>query len=90
MRTTQWMGFLLASCLSLGVAQAQVGQDLKNAGHDTADATKTAGHKTARATKHVARSTAHTTSRAAKKTATGTRNVGRRVEDKPPVPNNPH
>jgi len=84
------MAILLAVTCSMGAAQAQIGQDLKNAGHDTADATKTAGHKTAQTTKHVAHSTAHTTSRAAKKTATGTRNVGRRVEDKPPVPNNPH
>jgi len=90
MRASKLMSFLLAVFCCMGVAQAQVGQDLKNAGHDTADATKTAGHKTASTTKRVAHRTAHTTSRAAKKTATGTRNVGRRVEDKPPVPNNPH
>ena len=90
MRISKWMTVLLAVTCSMGVAQAQVGQDLKNAGHDTADATKTAGEKTAHTTKHVAHSTAHTTSRTAKKTATGTRNVGRRAEGKPTVPNNPH
>ena len=87
MRTSIWMSILLAIFCCMGVAQAQVGQDLKNAGHNTADATKTAGHKTARTTKRVAHRTAHTTNRVAHKTATGTRNIGRRVEGKPTVPN---
>jgi hypothetical protein len=90
MRKSIWMAILLAVTCSMGAAQAQVGQHLKNAGHDTADATKTAGHKTTHETEHIVHRTAHTTKRAAHKTATGTRNVGRRVEDKPPVPNNPH
>jgi len=90
MRTQNWMAMLLAVFCCMGIANAQVGQDLKNAGHDTADATKTAAHDTAHTTKHIAHRTAHTTKRAAHKTATGTRNVGRRAEGKPTVPNNPH
>jgi len=89
MRKSIWMTVLLAATCSMGAAQAQVGHDLKNAGHDTSDAAKTAGHKTAHTTKHVAHSTAHGTSRAYHKTTTGTRNIGRRVEGKEPVPNNP-
>lgn len=89
MRKSIWMAILLAATCSLGVMQAQVGRDLKNAGHDTAAATKTAGRKTAHATRHVVHRTAHTTSRVARKTATGTRNIGRRAEGKPTVPNHP-
>ena len=89
MRMSIWMAILLAATCSMGVAQAQVGQDLKNAGHDTSDAAKTAAHKTAHTTKYGAHRTEHFTRRTAHKTATGTRNVGRRVEDKPTVPNNP-
>ena len=89
MRISNWMTILLVGCIGMGVAQAQVGQNLKNAGHDTAAAAKTAGHKAAHATKHIAHRTGHATSRAAHKTATGTQNIGRRVEGKPPVPNNP-
>ena len=89
MRASMWMSFLLGVFCCMGVAQAQVGRDLKNAGHDTADATKAAGHKTAHTTRHVAHRTAHSTTRTAHKTATGTRNIGRRVEGKPTVPN-PH
>jgi len=89
MRKSIWMAILLAMTCSLGVVQAQVGRDLKNAGHDTAAATKTAGRKTAHATRHVVHRTAHTTSRVARKTTRRTRNVGRRMEGKPTLPNNP-
>jgi hypothetical protein len=89
MRVSNWMAMLLAAFCCMGVTQAQVGQDLKNAGRDTTNAAKTAGHKTAHTTRHVVHRTSHATSRAARKTATGTRNIGRRVEDKPTLPNNP-
>jgi hypothetical protein len=89
MRATKLMGFLLAVFCCMGVTHAQVGRDLKSAGHDTADATKTAGHKTAHETRHIAHRTEHVTSRAARKSATGTRNIGRRIEGKPTLPNNP-
>ena len=102
MRTTGITGLMLAGVVAFGAAQmnAQVGQDLKNAGHDTADATKTAAHDTAHGTKvathhtvHRTKVIAHATKRdtekGADKTATGTRNVGRRVEGKPTVPNHP-
>ena len=45
-------GLALAATLSLGTAHAQtVGQDLHDAGHDTAHATKTVAHKTAHGTR---------------------------------------
>jgi hypothetical protein len=89
MLVSKWMAILLAIFCCIGASQAQVGRDLKNAGHDTADATKTVGHKTAQTTTHIAHRTAHGTSHAAHKTATGTRNIGRRAEGKPTVPNHP-
>ncbi|SEG38066.1 hypothetical protein SAMN05421819_2792 [Bryocella elongata] len=100
---------VLAVALPLGAQTA--GQDIKNAGHDTADASKQVAHKTAHGTKKVYHKTKHATKVAAhktgegvdtaahdtkygtevaaKKTATGTRNVGRRIEGKPTVPNHP-
>jgi cytoskeletal protein RodZ len=113
MRKVALTGLVMAGVMVFGASQmrAQVGQDLKNAGHDTADATKTAAHDTAHGTKVAAHDTAHgtkvathhtvhrtkviahatkrDTEKGADKTATGTRNVGRRVEGKPTVPNNP-
>ena len=100
---------VLAVALPMGAQTA--GQDMKDAGHDTAHATKTVAHDTAHGTKkvyhktkHVTKVAAHKTADgaetaghetkrgteiAAKKTATGTRNVGRRIEGKPTVPNHP-
>jgi hypothetical protein len=113
MRKMSLMGLMLTGAMAFGAAQmqAQVGRDLKDAGHDTADATKTAAHDTAHGTKTVTHHTVHRTkviAHATKrdtvkgadktadvskegyhKTTTGTRNVGRRVEGKPTVPNNP-
>lgn len=100
---------VLAVALPLGAQTA--GQDMKDAGHDTAHATKKVAHETAHGTKkvyhksvHGTKAAAHKTAEgtetaghetkrgteiAAKKTATGTRNVGRRIEGKPTVPNHP-
>jgi hypothetical protein len=90
MRGLNFTTLVLAGCLGVGVGAAQtVGQDLKNAGHDTAHATSRAAHNTAHATSHAAHHVGHATSHAARKTTTGTRNVGRRVEGKPTVPNHP-
>jgi hypothetical protein len=102
MRKINITGVMLAGALAFGATQmqAQVGQDLKNAGHDTADATKTAAHDTAHGTKKVTHHTVHRTKiiahatkrdtvKGADKTGTGTRNVGRRIEGKPTVPNHP-
>jgi hypothetical protein len=50
-----------------------VGQDMKDAGHDTADASKKVAHGTAKGTKTVAHDTAHGTKVAADKTAEGTK-----------------
>ena len=76
MKKAMFAGLALTAALSLGLAQAQpmqVGQDLKGAGHDTADATKTAAHDTAHGTKVAAHDTAHGTKVAAHDTAHGTK-----------------
>ena len=60
-------GVVLAGLLSAGIGHAQtVGQDMHDAGHDTAHATKTVAHKTVRGTKVATRNTEHGT-RVAKK-----------------------
>jgi cytoskeletal protein RodZ len=63
MRTTNLTGLILTGVLALGATQmqAQVGQDLKNAGHDTADATKTGAHDVAHGTKTATNHTVHRT-----------------------------
>ena len=67
-----------------------VGQDMKNAGHDTADASKKVAHKTEEGTKTAAKDTGHGTKVAATKTAQwhqdggprhGTRHERRRAQD---------
>jgi hypothetical protein len=90
-----WMaGVLVGAGFLFSVAQAQVKQDMKNAGHDTAEATKVAAHDTAHGTKVAARDTehgtkvaahdtAHETRHVAHKTAHGTRKVAHKVEGKP-------
>lgn len=60
----------------------QVGQDLKDAGHNTADATKTAAHDTAHGTRVAAHKTAHVTRKAYHKTAHGTKHVVHKAEGK--------
>lgn len=53
---------VLTGMLSLGIGQAQtVGQDIHDAGHDTAHASKTVAHKTVHGTKDAARDTEHGT-----------------------------
>jgi hypothetical protein len=67
-------GGAVVLALSFGAAHAQtVGQDMKDAGHDTAHATKTVAHKTAHGTSVAAHKTAHGTKVAAKDTAHGTK-----------------
>jgi hypothetical protein len=76
MTRTKIAGVAFAVALSLGVSYAQplqVGQDLKNAGHDTADAGRTVGHDTAHGTKVAARDTEHGTKVAARDTEHGTK-----------------
>ncbi|HEU5233743.1 MAG TPA: hypothetical protein VFU50_12845 [Terriglobales bacterium] len=55
----------LAMCVPL-VAQT-AGQDMKNAGHDTANATKKTAHKVKRGTKKGVHKTAHATKKGANK-----------------------
>lgn len=49
---------------------AQVGQDMKDAGHDTKDAATTATHKTATGTKKAYHKSTHATKKGVHKTAT--------------------
>jgi len=76
-KMTRWMGVALTAALAVGVAQAQVKQDVKEAGHDTADATKTVAHKTAKGTKTAAKATAHGTEKVADKTVEGTKTAAK-------------
>ena len=67
-------GMALAALLSFSAGQAQtVGQDMHDAGHDTAHATKTVAHRTAHGTKVAAHDTVAETKEGAHKTANGTR-----------------
>lgn len=88
-------GMALAGLLSLGICRAQtVGQDMKDAGHHTAHASRTVAHKTVhgtrvatRDTEHGTRVAAHKTARVSKegyhKTTRGTKHVVRKMEGKP-------
>jgi hypothetical protein len=76
MKITHLSGLAFAGIVALaaGSLQAQTaGQDIKDAGHDTAHATSTAAHDTANGTKKVYHKTAHGTSVAAHDTAHGTK-----------------
>jgi capsid protein len=53
--------------LAISAGAQTAGQDMKNAGHDTADATKQTAHKTAHATKKGAHKAAHATKKGANK-----------------------
>ena len=59
--------FLSAAFFGLSANSQTAVQDIKNAGHDTADATKQAAHKTVRATKKGTHKAAHATKKAANK-----------------------
>lgn len=97
MRNSIFTGLALAATLSFGMAQAQtVGQDMHDAGHDTAHATKTVAHKTAHGarvatrdtvngTERGAHKTAYETKRGYHKTARGTKRVVRKMDDDSPT-----
>ena len=56
-----------ASFFGLSANAQTAGQDIKNAGHDTVDATKQTAHKAVRATKKGAHKAAHATKKGANK-----------------------
>jgi hypothetical protein len=74
MQTFKGMAVTLVAgfVLSAGAMQAQVGRDMKDAGHDTKDAGKTVGHDTAHDSKVVAHKTSSGTKKVYRKTAHGT------------------
>jgi hypothetical protein len=81
MKKLMFSGIALAGLLSIGVGHAQtVGQDMKDAGHDTAHASKTVAHKTVRGTKVATRDTVHGTKTATRDTVHGTKVVGHKTE----------
>jgi hypothetical protein len=62
MKKVLFSGIAFTALLMMGSAQAQtVGQDMHDAGHDTAHASKTVAHKTVHGTKVAARDTKHGT-----------------------------
>ena len=74
MKKLVFSGMALAVMLSFGIGHAQtVGQDMKDAGHDTAHATKTVGHDTVHGTKVATSDTVHGTKVASRGTVHGTR-----------------
>ena len=100
MKKIMLSGIALAASFALGAALPQtahaqtVGQDARNAGHDTAHATRRVVHKTAYKTRVAAHDTAHGTRVAAHdtahatrtgyhKTVRGTKRVGDKIADKP-------
>jgi len=75
-------GMALAGLLSLGAAQAQtVGQDMHDAGHDTAHASKTVAHKTVRGTRVATHKTEYGTKVAAHDTEHGTKVAAHKTAD---------
>ncbi len=92
MKKVLLMGMAFGVLLSIRGAQAQtVGQDMHDAGHDTAHASKTVAHKTVHGTKVATRDTvygtkvaAHKTADASKtgyhKTAAGTKKVAHKMD----------
>lgn len=59
--------FVSAVLLAVSATAQTAGQDIKNAGHDTADATKKTAHKTAHVVKKGTNKAAHATKKGASK-----------------------
>jgi hypothetical protein len=81
MKKLMMAGLVASAIFAVGGMQAQVKQDMKDAGHDTADAGRTVGHDTAHGTKKVYHKTKHVTKKAYHKTANGTKTAGRDVHN---------
>lgn len=66
-RLLQQLVLIPFALLALAAGAQTAGQDIKNAGHDTADATKQTAHKTVRATKKGTHKAASATKKGANK-----------------------
>ena len=77
---TVFLSVLLFASSSL--LPAQVGQDLKAAGHDTKDAATTAGHKTKMGTKKAYRKTKNGVKRGVHKSAAETEKGAAKLDEK--------
>jgi hypothetical protein len=73
MKKLMMAGLVASAVFAVGGMQAQVKQDMKDAGHDTADAGRTVGHDTAHGTSVAAHKTAHVTKKGYHKTVHGTK-----------------
>ena len=73
-----------SSLLAFTAVQAQpfqtAGQDMKNAGHSTANATKDVAHGTEKGTKTAYHKTSHATKKGYHKTVNGTKHVAHKVD----------
>jgi len=81
MKKVLFSGIAFTALLMMGSAQAQtVGQDMHDAGHDTAHASKTVAHKTAHGTKVGYHKTVHATRKGYHKTERGTKKVVHKMD----------
>ncbi len=81
------MRILLAAVFGLGLtvgafAQTSAKQDMKDAGHETADAAKDAGHGVAEGAKKTGHAVKHGTKRGVHKAASGLEKGADKVKDK--------
>jgi hypothetical protein len=99
MKISMIAGIVLSTSMVLGTAHAQVGQDLKDAGHNTANASRAAGHdvshgtkvathKTVHGTKVAAHKTDYETKKGYHKTVHGTKHVAHKLKGEPDKPVN--
>jgi hypothetical protein len=81
MKKVLFSGIAFTALLMMGSAQAQtVGQDMHDAGHDTAHASKTVAHKTAHGTKVGYHKTVHATRKGYHKTERRTKKVVHKMD----------
>lgn len=83
---------VLSAVLAFGTSSAftlaqSAGQDMKNAGHETKNATVDAGHGVSKGTKKAYHKTKRGTKKAYHKTKQGTQKAARKVEGKPTTEN---
>lgn len=85
---TLFLSAVLAFGASSAVTLAQTaGQDMKNAGHETKDATVDAGHGVSKGTKKAYHKTKRGTKKAYHKMKRDTKKAARKVEGKPTTDN---
>lgn len=82
MRHTRFAAFILAAVVSsMGLVAQTAKQDMKDAGHDTAQATKNTGHAIGKGTEKGYDKTKEGTTNAAKATGRGTKKAAVKTKD---------